>query len=92
MSSLSAQVARAHVQWLQPLDELYTQDDIEDKCGQINDIIERFSTDSLYDVESSDEVEGLITALSELIDELERERDELQEIEENQDPRQEDLI
>jgi len=89
MSSLSAQVQRAHEQWLQPLDELYTQDDIEEKCGQINDLIERFSTDNLYDVESSDDVQALITALSDLMDELERERDELQEIEENQDPRQE---
>lgn len=92
MSSLSVQVHRAHEQWLQPLDELYTQDDIEEKCGQINDLIERFSTDNLYDVECSDDVEGLITALSDLIDELERERDELQEIEEYQDPRQEDYI
>lgn len=92
MSSLSAQVARAHAQWLQPLDDLYTQDDLDDKCGQINDIIERFSTDYLYDIESSDDVDGLITALSELIDELERERGELQEIEENQDPRQEEYI
>lgn len=92
MSSLSAQVARAHDQWLQPLDELYTQDDIDDKCRQINDIIERFSTDSLYDVESSDDVQALITALSDLMDELERERDELQEIEENQDQRQGEYI
>ena len=89
MSSFCDQVARAHAQWLQPLDELYTQDDIEEKCGQINDLIERFSTDNLYDVESSDDVQALITALSDLMDELERERDELQEIEENQDPRQE---
>ena len=92
MSSLSAQVARAHDQWLQPFDNLYTQEDIDDKCGQINDLIERFSTDNLYDIESSDDVEGLITSLSDLIDELERERDELQEIEEYQDPRQEVFI
>jgi len=92
MSSLSAQVQRAHEQWLQPPDELYTQDDIYDKCGQINDIIERWSTDNLYDVECSDDVQALITALSDLMDELERERDELQEIEDNQDPRQEGYI
>jgi len=89
MSSLSDQVQRAHEQWLQPFDELYTQDDIEEKCDQINDIIERWSTDNLYDIESSDDVQALITALSDLMDELERERDELQEIEEYQDPRQE---
>jgi len=87
MSSLSVQVHRAHEQWLQPLDELYTQDDIDDKCGQINDIIERWSTDNLYDIESSDDAQALITALSDLMDELERERDELQEIEEYQDQR-----
>lgn len=89
MSSLSDQVQRAHEQWLQPPDELYTQDDIDDKCRQINDIIERWSTDNLYDVECSDDVQALIDALSDLMDELERERDELQEIEEYQDPRQE---
>ncbi len=93
MSSLSDQVHRAHDQWLQPPDdELYTQDDIDDKCRQINDIIERWSTDNLYDIESSDDVQALITALSDLMDELERERDELQEIEEYQDPRQEGYL
>lgn len=92
MSSFCDQVARAHAQWLQPLDEFYTQDDIDDKCGQINDLIERWSTDNLYDIESSDDVQALISALSDLMDELERERDELQEIEENQDPRQEGYI
>jgi len=92
MSSFCDQVARAHAQWLQPLDDLFTREDIDDKCGQINDIIERWSTDNLYDIESSDDVQALITALSDLMDELERERDELQEIEEYQDPRQEGYI
>lgn len=92
MSSLSAQVRRAHEQWLQPPDELYTQDDIDDKHKQINNIIERWSTENLYDIESSDDVQALITALSDLMDELERERDELEEIEENQDPRQEGYV
>jgi hypothetical protein len=88
MSSLSAQVARAHAQWLQPLDDYYTADDIEVKCNEINNTIERWSTDNLYDIESSSDLDGMISALDLLIDELKRERDELEEIEENQDPRQ----
>ncbi len=89
MSSFCDQVARAHAQWLIPSDDLYDQSDINDKCGQINDIIERWSTQHLHDIESSDDVQDLIKHLSDLVDELRNESDELQEIEENQDPRQE---
>ena len=89
MPSLSAQVARAHEQWLQPPDDdLYTRDDIESKCEEINDLLENFAEDWCGGVEDYGHAADTIKAAEELIETLRTLQKELEEIEENQDPRQ----
>lgn len=91
MSSLSAQVARAHEQWLQPPDDdLYTRDDIESKCQEINDLLETFAEDWCGGVEDSGHVADTIKAAEEMIETLRSLQDDLENIEKNQDPHQED--
>lgn len=91
MSSLSAQVSRAHEQWLQPPDDdLYTRDDIESKCEEINDLLENFADEWNGGVEDSGHVADTIRAAEELIETLRTLQSDLENIEENQDPHQED--
>ena len=90
MSSLSAQVARAHARWLEPIDYLYTRDDIDDKCEEINKLLNDFSDEWCGGVEESGHIPDTITAAEDLICKLRSLMDDLEEIEENQDPHQED--
>ena len=93
MSSLSAQVARAHEQWLQPPDDdLYTREDIESKCEEINDLLETFAEDWCGGVEDSGQASDTIKVAEGLIETLRTLQSELEEIEENQDPRQEGYL
>lgn len=90
MSSLSSQVARAHARWLEPIDYLYTRDDIEDKCEEINKLLNNFSEEWCGGIEESYNVSETITATKDLLSTLRSLLDDLEEIEENQDPHQED--
>lgn len=93
MSSLSDQVARAHEQWLQPPDDdLYTREDIEIKCEEINNLLETFAEDWCGGVEDSGHAADTIKIAEELIETLRTLQAELEEIEENQDPHQEGYL
>ncbi|PWR75362.1 hypothetical protein ACKUB1_09675 [Methanospirillum stamsii] len=89
MSSLSAQVARAHARWLEPRDPRYTRDDIDAKCREINSLLEEFASQWCASVEESGEVDDTIIAAEDLIKNLRSLSEDLEEIENNQDPRQE---
>lgn len=90
MASLCSQVARAHARWLEPIDPKYCFDDINEKCEEINKLLENFSLEYCGEVEESYHVSETIKAAKELIKELSYHLDELQEMEDNQDLHQED--
>lgn len=92
MSSLFAQVARAHARWLEPRDPRYTRDDIDAKCKEINNLLTEFADQWCGDVEESGEIDDTIIAAEDLIKNLRSLSEELAEIENNQDPRQEGYI
>ena len=93
MSSLADQVSRAHEQWLQPPDDdLYTRDDIDEKCEEINNLLEDFSEEWCGGVEDYGHVADTIKAAEEMIETLRSLQTELENIEKNQDPHQEGYL
>lgn len=86
MSSLSAQVARAHARWLEPGDLLnYSSEEIEEKCKSITRVLENFAEEYCGEIEESCQVKETIKATEDLIKTLRSELSELTEMENNRE-------
>ena len=86
MSSLSAQVARAHSQWLEPLDPRYTLDDIREKCGEVEKALLNFSEEYCGEVDDTDGAVWALQGITALKNQVERLIEDLQEMEDYQGP------